>query len=155
MKRFLCILTAILMILSLTACGSDKSGSTKDSSKKSSSSAAAKAAIDVDLTSMSSTMVYSEVLNMTQSPDSYKGKTVRMKGAFSVAEVGGQRYFACIIKDATACCAQGIEFVWAGDHTYPTDYPKQDEEITVTGTFTTYMEGGSRYLQLKDADLQF
>ena len=111
--------------------------------------------IDVDLTAMSSTMIYSEVLNMTQTPADYLGKTVRMKGTFSAAEVNGQRYFACLIKDATACCSQGIEFVWAGEHSYPSDYPEENAEITVTGTFTTYMEGTAQYLQLKDADLQF
>ena len=104
---------------------------------------------------MSSTMVYSEVLNMQKKPDDYLGKVVKMKGPFSVTEIDGNRYFACIIKDATACCSSGIEFEWAGDHSYPEDYPEENQEITVTGTFTTYMEGNSKYLQLKDADVQF
>ena len=49
----------------------------------------------------------------------------------------------------------GIEFVWAGDHSYPDDYPKVNEEITVTGTFNVYTEGKSKYLQLKDAEVVF
>ena len=92
---------------------------------------------------------------MQQHPDEYMGKTVKMKGPFNVTELGDNRYFACIIPDATACCSTGIEFVWAGDHSYPEDYPKQNTEITVTGTFTTYKEGKSQYLQLKNADVQF
>lgn len=111
--------------------------------------------VDVDLTAMSSTMVYSEVLNMQQHPDDYLGKIVKMKGAFNVSEIDDNRYFACIIKDATACCAQGIEFTWAGDHSYPDDYPEADTEITVIGTFNTYMEGKNKYLQLKDSEVQF
>ena len=33
-------------------------------------------------------------------------------------------YHACVIPDATACCAQGIEFTLAGDHRWPDDYPE-------------------------------
>ena len=85
----------------------------------------------------------------------YLGKTVKMAGAFNVAEENDQRYYACVIKDATACCAQGIEFVWEGDHAYPDDYPAQGDEISVIGTFTTYKEKAQTYCQLKDAQLTF
>lgn len=59
--------------------------------------------IDVDLTALSSTMVYSEVYNMMTSPEDYIGKTVKMKGMYSVYhdESTDKYYFACIIKDAT------------------------------------------------------
>ena len=79
--------------------------------------------IDVDLTILSSTMVYSEVYNMMTDPKEYIGKTIKMNGTFSYYhdESTGNEYFACIIKDATACCAQGIEFVLDGDYSYPKD----------------------------------
>ena len=37
-----------------------------------------------------------------------------------------------IIKDALACCSQGLEFVW-GDvsHVYPDEYPKDETEMQV------------------------
>ncbi|MBR1736522.1 MAG: hypothetical protein IJ736_05845, partial [Firmicutes bacterium] len=38
--------------------------------------------IDVDLTAMSSTIVYSEVYNMMYEPNEYIGKTIKMKGVF-------------------------------------------------------------------------
>ena len=38
---------------------------------------------DVDLTTLSSTMVYSEVYNMMTAPSDYIGKNVKMKGNFS------------------------------------------------------------------------
>ena len=185
MKKIICLLTICALIFSLAACsdsGNSTSSSAADSTPVTSSSSAdtssssaepttvvtndgtrtdAKAdtpktdGVDVDLTVMSSTMVYSEVLNMQQKPDDYEGKIVKMKGPFNVTEQGENRYFACIIADATACCSTGIEFVWAGDHAYPDDYPAQDQEITVTGTFNTYMEGKYKYLQLKDAEVEF
>ena len=91
--------------------------------------------IDVDLTVLSSTMVYSEVYNMMVSPEEYVGKTVKMDGLFAYYhdEATGNFYFACIIQDATACCAQGIEFVLTEDYTYPDDYPEVDAEICVFG----------------------
>ena len=111
--------------------------------------------IDVDLTKLSSTMIYSEVLNMVQTPDNYLGKVVKMSGNFATTENTDQtkRYFACIIPDATACCSQGIEFVLAGKHEYPLDYPDLNAEITVTGVFDTYMEGDYQYCQLLNAVL--
>ncbi|MBR4731214.1 MAG: hypothetical protein IK081_00435 [Lachnospiraceae bacterium] len=108
---------------------------------------------DVDLTTLSSTLVYSEVYNMMTAPSDYVGKNVKMKGAFSYYQDPntGNEYYACIIQDATACCAQGIEFVLAGDHKYPDDYPEMNSEITVAGVFDTYMEGEYMYCTLKNA----
>ena len=110
---------------------------------------------DVDLTRLSSTMVYSEVSQMIYSPGDFLGKTVKMTGVFNVYEGETRNYYACIISDATACCANGIEFVWSGDHAYPEDYPAQGAEITVTGTFDMYEEDGFTYIQLSDAALSF
>ena len=111
--------------------------------------------IDIDLTTMGSTMVYSEVYNMTINPDDYIGKTIRASGPFAVFhdDNTGKDYFAVIITDATACCSQGIEFVRTGEHSYPDDYPKVDTQITVTGKFNVYEEDGNKYCQLLDAEL--
>lgn len=111
--------------------------------------------IDVDLTTLSSTMVYSEVYNMMVSPKDYVGKTVKMNGSFSTYydEITDAYYFACIIQDATACCAQGIEFVLAGNYSYPNDYPEEDSEICVIGVFDTYKEGDCTYCTLRNAKL--
>jgi hypothetical protein len=109
--------------------------------------------IDVDLTVMSATMVYSEVYNMCFYPENYIGKTVRMSGMFSSFhdDVTGKDYFACIISDATACCSQGIEFVPEDEYRYPDDYPAEGDEFTVEGVFDIYMEGDSKYCTLREA----
>lgn len=108
---------------------------------------------DVDLTQLSSTMVYSEVYNMVYEAENYIGKSVKIEGTFAVYEGEGRNYYACLIADAAACCSQGIEFVWKGDHVYPDDYPELGSEITVTGIFDTYMEDGIEYCQLIDAEM--
>ncbi|MBQ7725836.1 MAG: hypothetical protein IJT66_01695 [Clostridia bacterium] len=111
--------------------------------------------VDVDLTVLSSTMVYSEVYNMVSRPENYLGKTVKMKGAFSVyhEETTGNNFFACLIADATACCSQGIEFTLGKDYVYPNDYPQEGDLITVQGVFDTYEEEGQQYCTLREAVL--
>jgi hypothetical protein len=108
---------------------------------------------DVDLTVLSSTMVYSEVYNMMYYPENYIGKTVKMKGLYAVYhdENTGKFYHACIIQDATACCEQGIEFETTDEYKYPEDYPGQGEEVCVTGIFDTYQEGEYTYCTLRNA----
>lgn len=111
--------------------------------------------IDVDLTTMSTTMIYSEVYNMLCEPENYEGKIIKMDGTFSVFydEGMGNTYYSCIIQDATACCSQGLEFVLKDSYSYPEDYPKEGGEITVAGVFETYMEGEDMYCRLRDAEL--
>ena len=111
--------------------------------------------IDLDLTTLSSTVVYSQVYHMTMRPGVYTGQRIKIKGDFIHFQDPATRqdYFAALIADATACCAQGIEFVWKGEHTYPEDYPPIDTEITVTGIFGTYEENGFTYIQLTDAEV--
>ena len=111
--------------------------------------------LDVDLTTLSSTMVYSEVYNMMYEPDRYVGKRIKMDGQFAVYEDPntGAVYTACIIMDATACCSQGLEFVLAGEKTYPDDYPELGSEITVTGIFQLYDENGTTYCHLVNAEM--
>ena len=108
----------------------------------SASGPAAAAGVDVDLTAMSSTMVYAEVYNMLMDPGLYMGKTVRMSGPYyaSYYDETGKYYHYVIIEDATACCQQGMEFIWNGDHVYPSDYPEDFTRIEVTGTFEYYEE---------------
>ena len=115
--------------------------------------------VDYDLTQMSSDMVYATVYQMMVTPEEYEGKTFRIDGNFYATyyEATKKYYFYCIIQDATACCAQGMEFIWDdGSHIYPDEYPEDNAEIVVEGTFETYMEDGDEnlYCRLSDAILQ-
>jgi len=107
--------------------------------------------VDVDLTKMSTTMVYAEVFNMLIMPEEYEGKVIKAKGNFNVFtnENNGEQYYAILIKDATQCCQEGIEFVWPGEHKFPDDYPEKNQEIIITGTFTvTVTDNGITYTYL-------
>ncbi|MBQ9890393.1 MAG: hypothetical protein IJM39_03185 [Firmicutes bacterium] len=143
MKRLLSLILCLAMVLTFAGCG--KSGKNKEP----------ESSVDVDLTVLSSTMVYSEVYNMITNPGNYKGKTVKMSGPFATYhdDATSKDYFACIIQDATACCSQGIEFVLAGNYKYPDDYPELGDTICVAGEFDTYIEGNYTYCTLRNARL--
>ena len=184
MKRIFCLLLAACMMASLCACGK---GSEKDAGNDTPSSDVEVSAptesipapneqesprgsepsqpsagkVDVDLTVLSSTMVYSEVYNMLYNdPAHYLGKTVKARGTFSIYQLVTDGVlqpdpvsYACIISDAAACCAEGMEFVLEGDLTYPDDYPELGAEITVIGEFQSYEENGMTWYHLVNARL--
>ena len=111
--------------------------------------------VDLDLTFMNGNMLYAQVWQMMETPDEYAGAIVRVAGKFSYCQDPdtGKEYFAALIPDAAACCAQGMEFIWEGEHVYPEDYPEVGKDILVTGRFETYEENGYLYIQLADAEL--
>ena len=165
MKKLFCVVLIILMLCSLAACGGEEDKETADNQPMEKESVSAPAAsesvqsadgIDVDLTKLSSTMVYSEVYNMLYTPDDYIGKMVKMKGAFAYYEdpETKEQYFACIIADAMACCSQGLDFIPTDEYTYPDDYPELNAEITVTGTFEIYEKNGIKYCRLANAAIE-
>ncbi len=184
MKKVICIILAALICMAIAGCGApsgsrqspgnqgssvddvlnERMNEGKQTGDDSSGQAAKETSgdtqqanavpVDIDLTKLSSTMVYSEVYNMVNEPGTYLGKRVRMKGSFAYGEGNGRYYFACIISDATACCAQGIEFILKDERSFPEEYPAKGTEITVVGIFDTYMEGKYRYCQLIDAVME-
>jgi len=104
----------------------------------------------IDLTKLSGTLVYAEVYNITNTPENYIGKTIKIRGSYSVSyyDLTKQYYHAVVIQDAAACCASGLEFQWAGEHAYPDDYPEDGALIEVTGVFGSYKELGQTYYSL-------
>ena len=111
--------------------------------------------IDLDFAQFSGTMVYAQIYQMALHPEDYIGKIIRLSGWYDVIvdDGTGAVYTVCFIPDAAACCAQGIEFVWGGEHSFPDHYPESGAEIVVTGRFETYFEGEWEYMHLVDAEL--
>ena len=155
MKKIIAIILALVLALSFVACSknSDKNENynSKTTTKITETTTEAKS-VDLDLTKLSSTVVYYEVYNMLITPDDYKGKIIKMKGQFNqyTDEETGKIYNAVIIPDATACCQQGLEFELQ-NKTNPNF--EQNTEITVVGTFDTYSDGEFLYCHLKNAKI--
>lgn len=171
--KHLCLICALAAALLLAGCGG--AASSQPQAPSSSQPAASSQApqdepappaqdtpVDLDLTTLSSTMVYAEVSNLMYDPIPYLGKTVRMQGTFSVEHgytMEGEEdlslnYFYCVIEDALACCAQGLEFALADPPAYPDGYPQEGADITVVGTVELYEDNGFRHLRLSDAVLE-
>ena len=182
MKRVICLLLAVWIAVLFCACGApadanaavpaidapavpgaDEPGATAQPALPEAENSPAGTApaeqerreqIDVDLTVLSSTMVFSEVYNMMVNPEQYIGKTIKMKGMLDYSEDPETRepHFACVIADATACCARGVKFIPSERYTTPEDYPEPYTEITIRGTFEVYGEGIFQYFRIADAE---
>ena len=101
----------------------------------------------IDLTNVSSTVGYAYVEKIINSPLDYLDKTIKVSGLYHASYYDGTNnyYHYVMIPDFTGCCTSGIEFVWNGNHNYPSDYPREMSKITVQGKFFEYEELGIKY----------
>ncbi len=153
-KKWMLLLAASLLLTWSVGCAevpSEGTGSVSNGESTGGGESGTAADVDIDLTTLSSTMVYAEVYNIMTNPDDYIGKTIRMRGPYinSFYDVTGLNYHYVMIKDAAACCQQGIEFKLPEDLAYPQDYPVVDTEIEVAGVFGSYDELDYTYYYLE------
>ncbi len=108
---------------------------------------AQEAAVDIDLTQMSATMVYAYVFNLMTTPEEYIGQRYRIAGVHgsSYFEETDATYHYIVIEDATACCAEGLEFVLADE---AADYPQPGDVVELSGVLEPYMENGVVYVHI-------
>ena len=113
--------------------------------------------VDLDLTKMSATMIYTTIFDMLVMPEDYVEKNIKVKGWFETYTdpYTGEIYYAVVVPDATACCQQGLEFVWPGNHTYPDDFPKPGEDITIIGLYKITETDGVTYNYLEATSVDF
>ena len=113
--------------------------------------------VNLDLTKMSATMIYSTIFDMLIMPEDYVDKNIKLSGWFETYTdpQTGEMYYAVVVPDATACCQQGLEFVWKGNHTYPDDFPKPGQDITVTGIYKMIENDGVTYTYLEANSVEF
>ncbi len=110
---------------------------------------------EIDLTMMSPTMLFAEVVNMTRTPKKYDGATVTLRGGLMILAVDletGVGSYSCYVEDATKCCQRGIGFT--------IDRPLEDtsilvegSEVIIKGTFEIYEMGGRNFVRIADCDI--
>jgi hypothetical protein len=83
---------------------------------------------------------------MVIAPQDYFGREVKVQGTYYAEyyESTGEYYHYVVVEDEAACCKQGLEFVWAGEHMYPDEYPPNETSILIDGKFGYYTAGQSR-----------
>lgn len=125
MRKILAIICAAGLLM--TGCGEEKTSAPEK--------VLSVEVVDVDLTKLSSTMVYGEVFNIVENPSEYRGKTIKIRGTYFAAHdpAKDEYHHSCVIWDATACCMQGMEFELADGK-----YPPNETEITLIGKFDVY-----------------
>lgn len=139
-KTFITCIFAFFVCFSFVACKNNPDNTSGDNPT-----------IDVDLSQMSTTMMYSYVTNMIEKPSEFEGKYVKAKGIHQsfTDDTTNITYHAILIYDSSTCCSQALEFVLEDE----TNYPALDETITIEGTFGTYNEGGNTYCYLNQSKL--
>ncbi len=107
--------------------------------------------INIDLTTMNATMIYSVIYDITVNPDNYYGKRLLLDGYFDTMyeERLDTRYYFIVVPDATACCMQGLEFIPETELTYPDDYPTPGQDIRIVGVLDRYEEEGNNYIYIR------
>ncbi|MBR4444987.1 MAG: hypothetical protein IKS37_03755 [Solobacterium sp.] len=148
-KKIWCTLVCTALLAGTFSC-------TSSTPSAPSAPASSEGAIAVDLTDMSANMVYAQVYNMVNAPEEYRRKSVKMRGLFGIRqdEKTGAWHYGCIIQDALACCAQGIEFIPEKEMTFPDDFPEPGEEITVSGVFDFTTDGQTINCILRQAVME-
>ncbi len=107
--------------------------------------------VDMDLTTMNATMIYSIIYDLMIKPNDYYGKSFMVDGYFDTMSNDelGTRYFFVVVPDATACCVQGLEFKLPEGKVYPDDFPEPGTDIRVRGVLGSYEELGQSYAYIQ------
>ena len=156
LRKFLLIVLLLCLACFLTAACSNKDADIEgDGRGDIGDSVAGDMSVDLDLTLMSGTMVYSVVSDMMEKPESYLGQKIKASGTYyaSYYEQTDLHYHYLIIESAVGCCPQGLEFVWSGERVFPDDYHAEGSNIELTGMFGSYEELGSTWYYLAVDDI--
>ena len=94
--------------------------------------------VSLDFTKMNYNIASGVMFDMMISPQKYKNKTMKIHGQFYTDTHDGKRMFAILIWDLTGCCPSGMTLVPLSGMKYPSDFPKPDEYVTVTGTLEIF-----------------
>lgn len=129
------------MILMLSSCG--RAEKTETIPEKT---------VDIDLSQANSLVVFSQVSNMYAEPWNYLGAVICIRGTLGLYEsIKGRRSYMVMVQDASACCAQGIEFEAKNEDLFDNNLLDYDDEIIVTGRFELFQEDGYSRIHLVDA----
>lgn len=148
MKQRIALCLALLSVL--TACAANPApeiASEPPAVTQAQSEERPRADVDIDLTTLSSTVVFSQLYNMLVDPTPYLGTAVRMSGIYIVYSDGSR---ACLISDEGGCCQEGVHFALREG----IPYPEENSLVTVVGTFGTYYINDVLYCRIYDAILE-
>lgn len=159
MKKILCIILALVMLLSFAACSDKKDTASDENVSASAQTSTTMSMEEIRAVNQNPEIVLSEATyvamlsELTNNPNNYIGKIVQLEGMFTYQDFtdqGGSVYYY-VYRDGTSPCPScpanmcGLEFT-TPDNQYPDYTPKNTDTnkdrpwIRVTGTFDQYFE---------------
>lgn len=131
MKNHILCVAIILLLLCISSCRKEKSIDVKSSQDNSQTVSK----YDLDVSKMNYDMLSSLTFDILTTPEKYVDKTIKTSGKFYTSIHENIRYYSVLVWDSTGCCPAGFDFIPPANMKFPEDFPENDEEITVTGTF--------------------
>lgn len=143
MKKMLVLLTALLLLLSLSACGAEAVKPETSAQEPLTRSAIPEAAeedppyeepekLDWDLAICQPEEAYREVEHFNIDPTGYRGLRLRLTGEFSVFQDHGKTFYYVGVRDEDGCI-ENLELRFPGDGSLPEGFPASGETVTVWG----------------------
>ena len=143
MKKILALLTALLLLLSLTACGSAETADTKEALTRDgipgsgSSAPSDPSQLDLDLSSLQQEEAFRELEHLNLDPSGMAGLRLRLTGEVLRTESHGKQFCYVCLRDEDGC-VENLELRFPGDGSLPADFPQEGETITVWGVLDYY-----------------
>ena len=145
MKKALALLFALLLLLSLAACGGSKEQEATEDEELTRGGLPASEEEPVtepetvgwDLSICQPEEAYREVEHYNIDPTGYKGMTLRITGEFFVFEDHGKTFYYVGVRDSDGC-VENLELRFPGDGHLPAGFPEEGETVTVWGVLDYY-----------------
>ena len=115
--------------------------------------AKAETAVDMDLTAFNRGITYAQMIQVCNAPESYDGKTFRVKGIFNYSESKGTARI--IFSDSTGCCELAMMFIPAQPLEYPDDYPPLYSDIVITAKLAVDSSNPEMPCRFADAEIEW
>ncbi len=138
MKKMIALLLALLLLLSLAACGnSGEAGETTRGAMPDREEAVESEQVDLDLSICEPEEGYRDIAHFNTDPTGYRGMTLRVAGEFFIFESHGKTFYYVGVRDDDGC-VENLELRFPGDGSLPEDFPEEGETVTVWGVLDYY-----------------
>ena len=149
MKKMFALLLALLMLLSLAACGSGeeaeeteaeeltRSGMPEDADPAPEDEVEEPEYLDWDLSICQPEEAYRELEHYNIDPTGYRGLRLRVAGEFFVVQDHGKTFYYVGVRDEDGC-VENLELRFPGDGSLPEGFPEEGETVTVWGVLDYY-----------------
>lgn len=136
MKKNLYCFTILVLCLTLTACSNEKNKENIGYENKS---------IDLDFSTFSPIIVYSQVKNMLAEREQHVGKRIKLQGAYYYRNIidTDKYYHVIMVEDSPRCCQEDLEIIVPDDVKWDNVYPTDGSTIEIVGIFDKYENMGS------------